>query len=101
MFKHYCGIKRDTALGTNGRMQKQTISVANKCLFVPMSSQLELENSFTVGSGYDVYFPDQDTDVLVGDQLIWNAKTFNVRAVALYDVPSVGHIHCITTREGV
>jgi hypothetical protein len=101
VFKHYCGIKRDAALGTNGRMTKQTISTANKCLFLPMPSRAEIENNFSVGTAYDVFFPDPAHDVKTGDQLLWNAKAYNVRAARSYEVPRVGHMHCLVTREDV
>ena len=86
VFKHYCGIKRNVALGTNGRQVKQTISVANKCLFLPMPSPAEISNEFTLGTGYDVYFQSPEQDVKTGDQLVWNSKTYNVRAARAYEL---------------
>jgi hypothetical protein len=101
VFKHFCGIKRDQPVGTNGRSQKTTISTANRCLILPMPTRKELENGFTIGSGFDCFFPEMDQDVKAGDQIVWNARTYNVRAVHVYEVPRVGHVHCLTTREGV
>lgn len=99
VFKHYCGIKRSVALGTNGRKQKETISTSNRCLILPMPTRAEIQNGFTIGTAYDCYFANKDQDVQQGDQIIWNAKTFNVRAVAHYDVPRVGHVHVQMTKE--
>lgn len=101
VFKHYCGVKRATALGTNGRQTKQTIAVAQRCLFIPMASRSEMDSGFTLGTGFDCYFADPDQDIQMGDQLVWNSRVFNVRAVHRYEVPQVGHVHCLVTREGV
>lgn len=99
LFPHTCDVKRSTAVGTNGRKAKTTVATGQKCLIVPMSSRQELENSFSVGSACDVYFIDASADVRTGDQLTSGSKTYNVRAVAQYNVSRVGHLHAIATRE--
>lgn len=100
IFRHTCDVKRNAPVGTNGRHQKQILATGKKCLLIPMASRYEIENGFTVGSAYDAYFPDPATDVKSGDQLIWNGDTYNVRAARPYDVPRVGHLHCLVVREG-
>lgn len=100
LMKHACDVRRDAAVGTNGRRSKQVIATAVKCTFIPMPSRAEIENDYTVGSGYDVFF-QMDADVKTGDQLVWSGQTYNVRAVREYLFKRVGHIHVLATREGV
>lgn len=99
LFPHSCSVKRDTAVGTNGRMVKEPIGSAIKCLFIPMPTRTEVENGFTTGSGYDVYFKGTDADVKEGDQLTWDGDTFNVRAVRKYVAGNVSHKHVLASRE--
>lgn len=100
LFPHTCDTKRDTAVGTNGRHSKTAHLSGVACLFVPMPSRAEIDNGFSVGTGFDVYFKDQTTDVTTGDQLVRSGATYNVRSVARYEVPRVGHLHALATREG-
>lgn len=101
IYLHTCDVKRDVAQGTNGRATKQLFASGLKCLFIPMSSRAEIENNFTIGTAYDVYFPSSTQDVKTNDQLIWEGQKFNVRGSRRYVVPRVGHTHCSVTREGV
>lgn len=100
LFPHSAQVKRDTALGTNGRKTKQVIGTESGLIFIPMPSRVEIENQFSVGTGWDVYAKDKDVDIRSGDQLVHDGATFNVRRVARYDVQSVGHLHILATREG-
>lgn len=101
IYRHTCDVKRAAPVGTNGRHQKQILATGKQCFFIPMASRHEMESGYTIGSAYDAYFPDPATDIKAGDQLIWNDDIFNVRAARRYDVPRVGHLHCLVTREGV
>ena len=101
LYPHQCDIKRNQAVGTNGRKQKVLLHEGVRCLLVPMASRAEIEAGFTSGSGYDAYFASPTQDVKAADQLEWDGATFNVRAVRAYAVPGVGHTHCLVTREGV
>lgn len=100
LMKHSCSVRRDAAVGTNGRRAKQVVATGVRCLFLPMPSRAEIENEFSVGTGYDVYF-DIDSDIKTGDQLLWGNQTYNVRAAREYVLKRVGHIHVLATREGV
>lgn len=69
-------------------------------MFIPMSGRAEMENQFSPGTGYNVYFP-VDVDVLTQDQLVWDGDVFNVRAVRTYKVPRIAHKHVTATREAI
>ena len=101
LFPHSATLKRDTAVGTNGRKTNQNVGTVGEILFVPMPSRREVEAGWSVGSGYDIYVKDQDADIRTGDQLIYDGATYNVRAANKYDVEVVGHLHVLATREGV
>lgn len=99
LYPHTCNVKRGQAVGTNGRYSKAVIHTDLACLFTPMSSQVEIQNGFEPGRGWDVYFQDTATDIKTGDQLVYNGQSFNVSAVRSYDVPRVGHLHCQVSQE--
>jgi hypothetical protein len=99
LFVHKATVKRNQAVGTNGRSQKATVATDVSCTFIPMTTRTEVENGFSVGVGYDVYFP-LSADVRAGDQLEWDGGKFNVRGVRTYSVPRIGHRHVLATREG-
>jgi hypothetical protein len=101
MYPHSCQVKRDVAVGTNGRHKKQLLSSSNRCLFIPMASRSEIENDYSIGSGYDVYFANPTADIKAGDQLLWKGDTYNIRAARSYAVPRVGYLHCLAVREGI
>jgi len=102
LFPHAADIKRAVAVGTNGRKEKQTLYTGVVCLFTPMASRTEIENSFAVGYGYDVYFKGTSQDIIAGDQMIYDGGTFNVRAVRTYaGVGNVSHKHALVQREGL
>ena len=98
LLRHYCSIKRQTAIGTNGRKQLSTLASNVRCLILPMSPQTAVENQFTPTKAHDAYF-DAGTDVKTGDKLIWGTQSFLVRGTQVYDVPTVGHIRALCERE--
>lgn len=101
LFQHQCSVKRAAPVGTNGRQSKVEVATGVSSLFIPMASRTEIENGFSLGAGYDVYFGDPIADVRTGDQLVYDGATFNVRAVRAYKAGRVSHKHALATREGV
>ena len=91
-------VYRDSALGTNGRTQKTKLYTAIQCLALPMGHQTTIEHEFALGRGYDVYF-SAGTDVKIGDQLVINGNTYDVRFVKAYAVPVVGHTLAVCEEE--
>ena len=56
LLRHYCTIKRQAAVGTNGRKQLSTLASNVRCLILPMSPQTAVENQFTPTKAHDAYF---------------------------------------------
>lgn len=93
-----CTITRNQPLGTNGRNQQQTFASAVSCLALPMNHTTAIENDFSLGRAYDVYF-DEGQDVLTGDKLVIGAASYVVRAVQPYSLPLVGHVRALCEQE--
>lgn len=98
LLRHTCAVKRAVPVGTNGRKEKQQLYASVRSLFIPMPTRAEMENRFSPGTAYDVYFP-ATADIKTGDQLVWDGDIFNVRAVRSYKVPRIAHKHVLATRE--
>lgn len=99
LFPHRATVRRATPVGTNGRMVRSEIATGLPALFTPMASRAEIEQGYSPGVGYDIYC-NPDADVRMGDQLVWEGQTFNVRGTRLYSVPRIGHLHVLAAREG-
>lgn len=69
MFAHTATIRRNAALGTNGRHQMADVHTNVPCLALPMNNTAAVENGFEVGRAYDLYFED-GTDVKPGDKAV-------------------------------
>jgi hypothetical protein len=96
---HSCSTQRNAAVGTNGRKSFSNNLSSVRCLFLPMSSFSAIQNGFTVGSAYDVYF-DDGTDVAVNDRLIWSGNTYLVKGVQRFTgLPTVSHIKVTAVTE--
>lgn len=100
LFPHLCSIRRNVAVGTNGRHEMQPVSDNVACNLIPMSSRHAMDSGFTVGLAYDAYFPGHLADVKTGDQLVWQGETFNVRVVNMFVAGRASHKHALVTREG-
>lgn len=92
-----CDIYRDQTVGTNGRTQKAVSPTysAVSCLVLPMNHNTIIQMGFSLGKAFDFYF-DLTSDVRTGDKLAYNGKTYYVKAVQPFNVPGVGHLHCMT-----
>lgn len=98
MLEHICDIKRDSAVGTNGRTSKQTVYTAVSCLVLPMNTNTAIQNKFELGRAYDIYFADGQ-DVKPGDQLVYNGSNFMVKVVQPFAVPNVAHVRTMCQQE--
>lgn len=98
MLQHSCAIKRKQTVGTNGRSSVQQLYSGVSSLFLPMNHRTAIENNFSIGRAYDVYF-NAGQDIQPGDQLVYNGSTFSVRSVQNYNVPIVGYICAQTEQE--
>jgi hypothetical protein len=98
LLEHRCDIARDTAVGTNGRRQMQTVHTAVPCLATPMVGTATAQNGFDLGKAYDFYF-DLTADVKVKDRLTCGGTDYTVSSVLLYNVPRVGHLHVLAQME--
>ncbi len=98
LLENNCNIKRSVAVGTNGRNTMQSLYANVSCLVLPMNTTTAIENGFSIGRAYDIFF-DISQDVQVGDQVAYNGDTFYVRVVQPFNVPLVGHIKTMTEME--
>jgi hypothetical protein len=96
---HTCNVARNVAVGTNGRKSYQALSNGLPCLFLPMSAYSAVQNGYTVGSAFNVYFND-GTDVQVGDKLTYNGQSYIVRGREVFTgIPVVSHIKVTAVTE--
>jgi hypothetical protein len=96
---HTCTTSRAQAIGTNGRKGYQANLKTTSCLFLPMSAYSAIQNGYTVGSAYHVYFSD-GTDVQVTDKLLFNGQTYIVRGrEAFTSIPVVSHLKIASVTE--
>lgn len=100
LLEHTCDVTRNTAVGTNGRRQRTALATGVRCLCLPMDARAAIENGFTVGRSAEVFF-ELDQDVKVGDKLTILGNSYNVRGVAAYEVPLVGHKRALCEQENV
>jgi hypothetical protein len=69
LLEHTCTIKRNAAIGTNGRYQVEDLATGVACLKLPMNTTTAIQNEFSLGRAYDIYFADGQ-DVKPGDKII-------------------------------
>ncbi|WP_427007193.1 hypothetical protein [Pseudarthrobacter sp. H2] len=70
-----------------------------QCLFLPMTAQAAVQNGFSVGFGWDIYFND-GTDIQIGDKLTFSGTTYIVRGKQPYSgLPLVSHVHLTAETE--
>lgn len=98
LLDHTCTVSRNASVGTNGRRQLQQLAAGVPCLVLPMNNQTTIENNFSLGRAYDVYF-DATADVKAGDKLTWNGSSLLVRAVQSYQLALVGHLRALCEME--
>jgi hypothetical protein len=98
LLEHTCTIKRNVAVGTNGRYQMQDLATNVACLRLPMNVQTAIQNEFSLGRAYDIYFADTQ-DVKPGDKIIISGDSHIVKAVQPYQLPLVGHVRALCEQE--
>lgn len=99
LLQHSCDVARNQSLGTNGRHQFATIATAVPSLFLPMSAQAAIQNQFSVGYAWDIYFND-GTDIQIGDRLTYNGQTYLVRGKQPYSgLQLVSYLHVSAETE--
>jgi hypothetical protein len=68
-------------------------------MFLPMSAQAAIQNSFSVGFAWDIYFNDGQ-DIQIGDKLTYNGQTYIVRGKQPFaGLPVVAHLHITAETE--
>ncbi len=84
MLDHLCDVSRSAAVGTNGRSALTALYTAVQCLVLPMNTHTAIENKFSIGRAYDIYFASGQ-DIKPGDQLVSNGRTFVVKVVQPFE----------------
>jgi hypothetical protein len=84
--------------GVNNNQSMQTIASSVPCLSLPMHHQTAIENGFSLGRAYDIYFDDSQ-DVRTGDKVVIGSESYVVKAVQPYHMPLVAHLRCLTEQE--
>lgn len=96
---HTCDVARNQAVGTNGRKQFSSLYATVPSLFLPMSAQAAIQNGFSVGFAWDIYFND-GIDVQIGDKLTYSGQTYIVRGRQPYaGLPIVSHLRITAETE--
>lgn len=96
---HRCDVARNQPVGTNGRKELAPVATDLPCLFLPLDRQAAIENGYSVGYAWDVYF-DDGTDIQKGDRLTFNGRKYIVGGDRPFEhIPIVGHLHVIATTE--
>jgi hypothetical protein len=99
MLRHKCDLGRFVNEGTNKRRIYQALYTGLSCLVLPMSAYASVQNSYSVGSAFEVYFKD-GADVKVSDKLTYNGQTFIVRGrEAFTGIPSVSYLKISAVTE--
>jgi len=93
-----CTIKRNAAVGTNGRRQLADLQTAVACLALPMGLSTAIANNFSLGRAFDVYF-DVGQDVKPGDKLVIGSDSYTVKGIQPFSVPVVGHVRTLCEQE--
>jgi hypothetical protein len=98
LLEHTCDIKRNAAVGTNGRRQLSDLYTDVSCLALPMGLSTAISNGFSLGKAYDVFFA-AGQDVKPGDKLIIDGADYTVKGVQPFNVPTVGHVRALCVQE--
>lgn len=98
MLEHTCTISRAQDIGTNGRKQMASLAADVACLFLPVGAQTAIDQGFSLGKDYDVFFAP-GTDVKVGDKLSRNSKNYLVSYIQDFDTAFAGHMHVLARQE--
>ena len=98
LLEHTCTIKRNVPVGTNGRYQMATLATDVDCLSLPMNASTTIQNGFSLGRAYDIYF-GEGQDVKPGDKIVVGSDSHVVRAVQDYKLPLVGHVRALCEQE--
>lgn len=97
--EHTCSTRRNVPVGTNGRHEVQDHLNDIRCLFLPLTTRATVENGFSLGRGYEVFF-DTATDVKPGDRLTRNGLSYTVRHVQNFDTnPIIAHLHAYAEQD--
>lgn len=96
---HLANTQRTAPVGTNGTKAYQAHLTGVRCLFLPMSAYSSVQNGFSIGSGFEVYF-DDGADVLVNDRLVWLGQNYLVKGVERFTgIPTVSHVKVTAVTE--
>lgn len=103
LLEHTCTVRRNVAVGTNGRRQLADLYTSVPCLALPMGLSTAISNNFSLGRAYDVFFNDGQ-DVKPGDKLIIVTRTagtdsYTVKGIQRFSVPVVGHVRALCEQE--
>ena len=64
-----------------------------------MSAQSAIQNSFSVGFGWDIYFAD-GADIQMGDKLSYGGQAYIVRGRQPFSgIPMASHLHITAETE--
>ena len=98
LLEHTCTIRRNVAVGTNGRRQVADLHTDVPCLALPMGLSTAVSNGFSLGKAYDVFFAEGQ-DVKAGDKLVVGSNSYTVKGVQVYMLPLVGHVRALCEQE--
>lgn len=99
LLRHRCRIDRQKPATSNGQYKMRALYSDVPSLFIPMSAKAAVENNFSIGRGYDVYF-EEEQDVRVGDRLVWCGGTYYVSGIQKFsDMPPVSHTHVMAEQK--
>lgn len=91
-------ISRSVPLGTNGRTQMKQLYVGVQCLVMPMNNRTAIENKFSLGKAYDIYFAS-GMDVRAADEIAYSGNIYIVKLTQPYTVPLVGYTLAMCEQE--
>lgn len=98
LLEHTCTIKRNVAVGTNGRRQVADLYTAVPCLALPMGLSTAISQGFSLGKAYDVFF-GEGQDVKAGDKLVIGSDSYTVKGIQTFSVPIVSHVRALCEQE--
>ncbi len=95
---HICDINGPVPVGTNGGTEMGPLYQDIACLVLPMNNTTAIENDFSIGRAFDIYFA-AGQDVKPGYQVRYDGNTYVVRVVQPFKVPIVGHVRTMCEQE--
>lgn len=99
LFEHSVSVARDQPVGTNGRSSKVQVYGQVRCLVLPMSTSVAIQNNFSLGRAFTVFFK-RSADIKVGDRLTWDGTNLFVRYIQDYNTRFVPHLEAMCEAEG-